>query len=69
MKGTSFTQWVLLACIIGVFILFKTIHLQVGRYNLFLALLISSAFVAVLCTWMLEKRGKEGQRPGEHESR
>jgi hypothetical protein len=70
MKGTSFIQWGLLACIAAMLILLEAIHLHVGWYNLFLVLLISSAFIVILCTWMLEKgrlsrKGGEGQ--GEHE--
>jgi hypothetical protein len=38
-------------------ILFEAIHLHVGWYNLFLVLLISSAFVVILCTRMVERRG------------
>ena len=55
MKGTSFIQWGLLVCIAAMLILFKAIHLQVSQYNLFLLLLISSAFIVILCTRMLEK--------------
>ena len=64
MRGKSFIQWGLLLCIAAMLILFEAIHLHVGWYNLFLVLLISSAFVVILCTWMLERRGlprKEGE--------
>ncbi len=53
MKGTSFIQWGLLVCIAAMLILFKTIHLHVGWYNLFLLLLISSAYIVVLCMRIL----------------
>ena len=71
MRGKSFIQWVLLVCIAAMLILFEAIHLHVGWYNLFLVLLISSAFVVILCTWMLERRGlsrNEGHGPGEQEA-
>lgn len=64
MRGRFFIQWFLLLCIAAMFILFEDIHLQVLRYNLFLVLLISSAFIVILCTRMLERRGlsrKEGE--------
>ncbi len=57
MRGKSFIQWGLLVCIAAMLILFEAIHLHVGWYNLFLVLLISSAFVVILCTWMLERKG------------
>jgi hypothetical protein len=50
-------------------ILLEAIHLHVGWYNLFLVLLISSAFVVILCTWMLERKGlsrEEGDGQGEY---
>ena len=64
MRGKSFIQWVLLLCIAAMLILFEAIHFHVLRYNLFLVLLISSAFIVILCTRMLERRGlsrKEGE--------
>ena len=72
MKGTSFIQWGLLLCIAAMLILFKTIHLQVSQYNLFLLLLISSAYIVILCMRILERRWlsrKEGDGPSEHEPR
>jgi membrane protein implicated in regulation of membrane protease activity len=57
MRGKSFIQWGLLLCIAAMLILFEAIHLHVGWYNLFLVLLISSAFVVILCTRMVERRG------------
>jgi hypothetical protein len=56
MSGKSFIQWVLLLCIAAMLILFEAIHLHVGWYNLFLVLLISSAFVVILCIRILERR-------------
>jgi hypothetical protein len=70
MRGKSHIQWVLLACIAAMLILLEAIHLHVGCYNLFLVLLISSAYIVILCTWMLERRGlsrKEGHGSGEQE--
>ena len=70
MKGTSFIQWGLLVCIAAMLILLEAIHLHVGWYNLFLLLLISSAYIVVLCMRILERRGlsrNEGHGPGEHE--
>jgi len=70
MKGTSFIQWGLLVCIAAMLILLEAIHLHVGWYNLFLVLLISSVYIVILCTRMLERRGlsrNEGHGPGEHE--
>jgi len=72
MKGKSFIQWGLLVCIAAMLIIFEDIHLHVGWYNLFLVLLISLAFIVILCTRMLERRGlsrKEGDGQGEHEPR
>ena len=72
MKGTSFIQWGLLVCIAAMLILLEAIHLHVGWYNLFLVLLISSAFIVVLCMRILERRWlsrKEGHGPSEHEPR
>lgn len=57
MRGKSFIQWGLLLCIAAMLILLEAIHLHVGWYNLFLVLLISSAFVVILCTRMVERRG------------
>ncbi len=56
MRGKSFIQWVLLLCIAAMLILFEAIHLHVGWYNLFLVLLISSAYIVVLCMRILERR-------------
>jgi len=56
MRGRSFIQWVLLVCIVAMLIFFKTVHFQVLRYNLFLLLLISSAYIVVLCMRILERR-------------
>ena len=70
MKGTSFIQWVLLVCIVVMLIFFKTVHFQVLRYNLFLVLLISSAYIVVLCMRILERTWlsrKEGDGQGEHD--
>jgi hypothetical protein len=69
MKGTSFIQWVLLLCIVAMLILFKTVHFQVIQYNLFLLLLISSAYIVILCMRILERRWlsrKEGDGQGEY---
>ena len=68
MRGKSFIQWVLLLCIAAMLILFEAIHLHVGWYNLFLVLLISSAFVVILFTRMLERRGLS-RKGGESEYR
>ncbi len=59
MSGKSSIQWVLLGCIVLMLVLLEAIHLHVGWYNLFLALLISSAYVVILCVWILER----GKRP------
>jgi hypothetical protein len=70
MRGRLFIQWFLLLCIASMFILFEAVHLQVLRYNLFLLLLISSAFIVILFTRILERGGlsrKEGNGPGEHD--
>jgi hypothetical protein len=70
MKGKSLIQWILLVCIAAMLILFEAIHLHVGRYNVFLLLLISSAFVVILCTRMLERSGpssREANGPGDQE--
>jgi hypothetical protein len=70
MRGKSFIQWILLVCIAAMLILFEAIHLQVLRYNLFLVLLISSAFIVILCTRMLERSGsspKEADGPEDQE--
>ncbi len=56
MRGKSFIQWVLLLCIAAMLILFEAIHLHVGWYNLFLVLLISSAYIVILCMRILERR-------------
>ena len=56
MKGKSFIQWVLLLCIAAMLILFEAIHLHVGWYNLFLVLLISSAYIVIICMRILERR-------------
>ena len=68
MRGKSFIQWVLLLCIAAMLILFETIHLHVLRYNLFLVLLISSAFVVILFARILERRGFS-RNEGEPEHR
>lgn len=68
MRGKSFIEWVLLLCIVAMLILFKAIHLHVGWYNLFLVLLISSAFVVILFTRMLERKGLS-RKEGESEHR
>jgi hypothetical protein len=70
MRVRFFIQWFFLLCIAAIFILFEAIHLQVLRYNLFLVLLISSAFIVILFTRILERGGrsrKEGNGPGEHD--
>jgi len=70
MRGKSFIQWGLLLCIAAMLILFEAIHLQVIRYNQFLLLLISSAFIVILCTRMLERSGpsrKEADGPRDQE--
>jgi hypothetical protein len=70
MRGTSFIQWGLLVCIAAMLILLEAIHLHVGWYNLFLLLLISSAYIVILCTRMLERSRpsrKEGHGSGEQE--
>ena len=64
MRGKSFIQWGLLVCIAAMLIILEDIHLHVGWYNLFLVLLISSVFIVILCTRMVERRGsswKEGE--------
>jgi len=67
MRLKSFIQWGFLVFIIAIFIFFEAIHLQVLRYNLFLVLLISLAYIVILCIWILERRVlqlKEGDRQG-----
>lgn len=67
MRLSSFIQWGFLVFIIAIFIFFEAIHLHVLRYNLFLLLLISLAYVVILCIWILERRVlrlKEGDRQG-----
>jgi len=69
MKGKSFIQWGLLVCIAAMLILLEAIHFHVGWYNLFLVLLISSAYIVVLCMRTLERRWlsrKEGDDQGEY---
>lgn len=69
MRARSFIQWVLLGCIAAMLILLEAIHLHVGWYNLFLVLLISSVFIVILCTRVVERRGpspKEGAGEEEH---
>jgi len=69
MRGRFFIQWVLLLCIVAMLILFKTVHFQVIQYNLFLLLLISSAYIVILCMRILERRWlsrKEGDGQGEY---
>ena len=56
MRGRSFIEWALLLCIAAMLILLEAIHLHVGWYNLFLALLISSAYIVILCMRILERR-------------
>ncbi len=68
MRGKTFIQWGLLVCIAAMLIFFKTVHFQVSRYNLFLLLLISSAFIVILFTRMLERRGLS-RKEGEPEQR
>jgi hypothetical protein len=68
MRLSSFIQWGLLVFIIAIFIFFEAIHLHVLRYNLFVLLLISLAYIVILCIWILERRVlrlKEGDRQGE----
>ncbi len=67
MRLSSFIQWGFLVFIIAIFIFFEAIHLHVLRYNLFLLLLISLAYIVILCIWILERRVlrlKEGDRQG-----
>ncbi len=67
MRLSSFMQWGFLVFIIAIFIYFEAIHLHVLRYNLFLLLLISLAYIVILCIWILERRVlqlKEGDRQG-----
>ncbi len=67
MRLSSFIQWGFLVFIIAIFIFFEEIHLHVLRYNLFLLLLISLAYIVILCIWILERRVlrlKEGDRQG-----
>ena len=69
MKGTSFIQWGLLVCIAAMLILLEAIHLHVGWNNLFLVLLISSAYIVILCMRILERRRlsrKEGDDQAEY---
>ena len=63
MGWMSFIQWGFLLFIVAIFIFFKEIHLQVSRYNLFLVLLISCAYIVILSIWILERR-----RPQQNES-
>ena len=56
MIKTVHIQWGLLVCVVLAFIFFKTIHLQVSRYNLFLLLIIVSAYLIILCVWIMERR-------------
>jgi hypothetical protein len=68
MRLSSFMQWGFLVFIIAIFIFFEAIHLHVLRYNLFVLLLISLAYIVILCIWILERRVlrlKEGDRQGE----
>ena len=68
MRLSSFMQWGFLVFIIAIFIYFEAIHLHVLRYNLFVLLLISLAYIVILCIWILERRVlrlKEGDRQGE----
>jgi hypothetical protein len=70
MRLGSFIQWGFLVFIIAIFIYFEAIHLQVLRYNLFLLLLISLAYIVILCIWILERRVlqlKEGDSQGEED--
>ena len=70
MRLSSFIQWGFLVFIIAIFIFFEAIHLQVLRYNLFLLLLISLAYIVILCIWILERRVlqlKEGDSQGEED--
>lgn len=67
MRLSSFMQWGFLVFIIAIFIYFEAIHLHVLRYNLFLLLLISLAYIVILCIWILERRVlqlKKGDRQG-----
>ncbi len=67
MRLSSFIQWGFLVFIIAIFIFFEAIHLHVLRYNLFLLLLISLAYIVILCIWILERRVlqlKKGDRQG-----
>jgi hypothetical protein len=67
MRLSSFIQWGFLVFIIAIFIFFEAIHLHVLRYNLFVLLLISLAYIVILCIWILERRVlrlKEGDRQG-----
>jgi hypothetical protein len=61
MGWRSFIQWGFLVGFIGIFIFFEAINLQVVRYNLFLLLLISCAFVVVLSVWIIERRKPQQQ--------
>ena len=56
MRGKSFIQWFFLLCIAAMLIFFEAIHLHVGWYNLFLVLLISSAYIVIICMRILERR-------------
>ncbi len=56
MIGKSFIQWGLLLCIATMLITLEATHFHVGRYNLFLVLLISSAYIVILCMRILERR-------------
>jgi hypothetical protein len=69
MKGTFFIQWGLLVCIAAMLIFFEAIHLHVGWYNLFLVVLISSAYIVIICMRILERRWlsrKEGDGQAEY---
>jgi len=55
MKAKSFIQWAFLVFIVAAFIFFKTIHLHVLHYNVYLLLLISFTFIGILGLWLLKR--------------
>ena len=56
MKARSIIRWGFLVFIVAVFIFFEIIHLQIGRYNLFLVLFIFLAFAVTLGMRLLERK-------------
>jgi short subunit fatty acids transporter len=67
MRWMSFIQWGFLLFIVAIFIFFKEIHLQVSRYNLFLVLLISCAYIVILSIWILERKRSQQKESDSQE--